>query len=194
MTNMLAPCRHAVVAATVLGYLFVLALSGAEAKALKVPLTRIGVATPGSSGFAVINESADGRTEVTIHIRRAQPDTFYTVWILLGGPSPLGGRADTPLAPTTAITDLLAVTPPNPGSTEVVNGFFTDDEGNGAVHVNLDFLLSAGVYPFERFQSNLPPVAMGQAGHLLRVVSHPDGLGHGLIPSPAQRWFDLVLE
>lgn len=153
---------------------------------------------------AEVNERGD-ETEITIEVRGAAPDTFYTVWIRLNGSSPLTGAGSTAMAPTTAIDDLSAVTPDPAefntcfakGSEDVINGFFTDEQGNGTLEVTLDFPLSAGCYPFPA-ASCIPFKRQGAGGATLRIVSHCfdqccDQIGHGLVAGPHEVWFNWEL-
>ncbi len=155
---------------------------------------------PTGTASAKINENqGKGTTAITIKVEQAKPNEFYGVWIRLKNESPLGTHiAATALAPTTAITQLLAITPPNLGSTDMINGFFTNAEGNGLLRVELDFLLSEGVYPFSRYDPALPNVPLLSAndasGGTLRIVAHcTDHLGHGLVPGTHEPSFDWAL-
>lgn len=137
-------------------------------------------------------------TEIEIEVDTVLPNEFYTVWIRLSEINPLTGAKSTALAPTTDIGALLAVTPLNAGSTDVINGFWTDDDGEGSLEVTLDFLLSDCVYPFDSYDPSLPPAKMKLAGDMaggtLRIVSHvTDHLGHGLSPGQHEVWFDWFL-
>ena len=80
---------------------------------------------------AKIKIEEEGKTEIEIEVEGAVPKTFYTAWLKLAGSSPLTGTGATPLAPTTELDDLSMSTSPKPGSTDVVNGFFTDEDGEG---------------------------------------------------------------
>ncbi|MFQ5993123.1 MAG: hypothetical protein ACE5NA_11865 [Nitrospiraceae bacterium] len=176
-----------------------------------------------------------GETKVIIRLQGAIPDHFYTVWIRLRDPdgSALPGKANpltntnsTPLAPTSAIADLLretdlldladplplgVVIPPDHcsvdplypfaplcvGTTDLINGFFTNSAGNGMLEVTLNFLLSDGVYPWHKFEPGLPDAEIktlsDEAGGTLRIVSHlTDNLGHGLKPGKHEVAFDLL--
>lgn len=121
-----------------------------------------------------------GETTVTIRVRGAIPHHFYTVWLRMKDFSPLtNGHRSTPLAPLSAIPDLVRVTdrfdlapqvaipddhcsgPPNdpplacPGTRDVINGFLTNAAGNATFTITVDFPLSAGVYPFDRLDPSL---------------------------------------
>ena len=90
-----------------------------------------------------------------------------------------------------------------------MNGFHSDEDGNGSITVDLDFPIVNGAYPFHRFEGFDPaderfpldtprahPVAIvGQSGPFtLRVASHcVDGLGHGLVAGPHEGWFDWMV-
>lgn len=126
-----------------------------------------------------------GKTKLTIKIKGAVPDEFYTVWLRLNGTSPLTGLPATPLVATSDLDDLAAITPPNPGSIDQPNSFFTNHRGKGKLKYELDFLLSDGVYPFE--DGDVPtatvPFTVALASHCV------DHTGHGLVPGPHENTF-----
>lgn len=155
------------------------------------------------------------KSEVTVAISDARPDTLYTMWLRLRGKTPAGvvyggspltGKPGTPLIPTTmlaAATDALKSPISDP-----VHGFRTDANGNGTVTVSLDFPIVGGAYPFERFAGfdpadtryptetpSIPTTAIvganAGAPFTLRLASHcTDGVSHGLLPGPHEGWFD----
>lgn len=167
------------------------------------------------------------QSEVTVAITDARPDTLYTIWLRLRGTvwvrmpgetqagvvyggSPLTGRADTPLIPTTmlaAATDAVETPTADP-----THGFRTDANGNGVFAVSLDFPIVGGAYPFERFagaysdgtrlphemhsNKTIPIVgASGGAPYTIRLVSHcTDGVSHGLLPGPHEGWFAWTMD
>ncbi len=162
-------------------------------------------AWPNSSAKANIRQS-DGKTKIAVKIKNSVPDVFWTVWIRLAGNSPLAvsgmsQMGSTPLAPVAAIRDLSRVTPDGnlslsvfplgsgddgTGSDNVINGFFTDRDGNGQLKTTLDYPLIKGAIPFYLFLNNLSPIAIGADPvfpFTLRIVSHcEDNAGHGLVP------------
>ena len=87
-----------------------------------------------------------------------------------------------------------------------MNGFHSDEDGNGSITVDLDFPIVNGAYPFHKFEGFYPayerfpldtprayPVAIvGQSGPFtLRLASHcVDSLGPGLVAGPHEGWFD----
>ena len=89
----------------------------------------------------------NGKTTINIWVNNAVPFTFWTVWLKLHNPSPLTGAGVTALANPDNIVELSEVTPDSvltdaaidlglvgddgSGSTDVVNGFFTDKYGRG---------------------------------------------------------------
>jgi len=120
---------------------------------------------------------------VSVEVTDAKPETYYTIWLRLGGMDsngdPFGG---------------------NP---------LTGGNGNASFSTTLDFPLN-GAYPFQKFEGFDPtderlsaenptifPVAIvGPNGpYTLRIVSHcTDGLGHGLKSGDREWWFDWKLE
>ena len=165
-------------------------------------------------------EQEDGRTRLRIHISKGRPNTLYTVWLRLKGTdrhgwsfggSPITGGGSTPLAPSTALGELVAATGPGNGSPDPPNGFWTNHRGRGRLVVNLDFAFPAGAYPFDRAELSegamysldmlfpeyrLIPTALvdanvSEAPFTLRVASHcTDDLSHGLTPGAREGWFD----
>lgn len=159
-----------------------------------------------------------GHSRITINVRNARPDTYFTVWLRLGGndsngdpfgTNPLTDGKATPLAPTSDLPALLTSTGPDNGNDEQPNGFRTDRRGNGRFRTTVDFPISGGAYPFQRFpgwdpkDERLPaanpavyPVAIAgpQGPYTLRIVSHcTDEVGHGLQSGPREWWFDWTV-
>lgn len=110
-----------------------------------------------------------GSSKVQISVRRAVPNTVFTVWLrmkgnnvddngnVLGpfGGSPLTGGGATPLAPGSALDRMISYSPFFPGPTSVgtanpTNGFTTNRKGNGSLRINLDFPVVGGAYPFDK--------------------------------------------
>lgn len=132
-----------------------------------------------TAGKIKIKERHAG-TKVQIKVRRAVPDQFHTVWLRLDGVSPLTGLPASPLVPRSGLDELAPFTPPNPGQTYALSGFWTDHRGKGKVTIELDFALSAGVYPFP---SGDVPIATEP--FTIAIASHcVDHVGHGLVPGP----------
>lgn len=168
----------------------------------------------------------NGHSTLTFRLRNAKPNTLYTVWLrLLGqdsegnayGGSPLTGIPVTPLAPSHELPDQLAATLPNPGSDTLSNGFRTNGDGDGRLTIRVDFPITSGAYPFQRFPNwnnlkvdialtnpvnverlggqaaAIKPVAItggSQAPATLLIASHcVDDVGHGLLPGPHENWF-----
>lgn len=155
---------------------------------------------------------------VSIEVMDAKPETYYTIWLRLGGTdsngnafggNPLTDGQATALAPSSELPDLLAATGKGNGNDRQPNGFYTDANGNASFAITLDFPLN-GAYPFHKFvgfdpsDERLPaenptiyPVAIvGPNGpYTLRLVSHcTDGMGHGLQSGAREWWFDWRLE
>ena len=158
---------------------------------------------PAASAKVAVSQRADSST-VTITVERARPNTLFTTWLRLRakspdsdaasfGGSPITDAGSTPLAPTTAMADLVAAAE-GPGVIDVANGFWTDEEGNGILQVTLDFPFVDGAYPFHKYDPALPPVAIVGAPFapfMLRLVSHCiDDLGHGVNAANREPWFD----
>ncbi|MEZ4681253.1 MAG: WD40 repeat domain-containing protein [Caldilineaceae bacterium] len=158
---------------------------------------------PAASAHLVVSQRDDS-SNVTITVAHARPNTLYTTWLrLLGtmpgnadttfGGSPITQAGSTPLAPTTALPELVAAGE-GAGVADVANGFWTDEDGNGTLTVALDFPLIDGAYPFYKYDATLPPVAtIGApfAPFMIRLVSHcTDSLGHGVDAANREPWFD----
>lgn len=159
-------------------------------------------------------EQMNGESFVTIKVRNAKPDTYFTMWLRLQGKdimgnqyggNPLDGSPGVALAHTRDLPKLLESTSPNPGSDDEPNGFTTDAKGNATIKMDLDFPIINGAYPFQRFANFDPtderfpaenpalyPVAIvGKEGPFtIRIVSHcVDGMGHGFGPAIREWWF-----
>ena len=160
---------------------------------------------------------AAGKTSVVIQVTDAKPNEFWTVWVRHGEINPLNLRKVIPLAPTSEIPALAAVTPDdklNPaifepgtgddgtGSTEVANGFWTNEYGNGRFRITVDFPVIKGAYQYQDLDLSNPifkpgvelgPILVAtlpQETFSIRVVTHcVDHTGHGLIPA-GEPWFD----
>lgn len=167
-----------------------------------------------------------GRTQLSFVVRNAKPNTLYTVWVrLLGddsegnpyGGSPLTGIPVTPLVASDELPNQLAETLPNPGNPDPTNGFRTNRRGFGRLTISVDFPITSGAYPFQRFPNfaelkddmaltnkanvdrlggqpaAIRPVAIteaSQAPATLLIASHcVDDLAHGLLPGPHENWF-----
>lgn len=172
-----------------------------------------------------------GSSSLTFIVQSAKPDTLYTVWLRLAGVdsqgnpyggSPLTGIPVTPLIASDHLRDQLAITLPHPGSDDVVNGFWTDARGNGRLSISVDFPITSGAYPFQRFPgfdeveddialtndanvarlggqpAVIKPVAIidgSQAPATLLIASHcVDDVAHGLLPGPHENWFVWSLD
>lgn len=156
-----------------------------------------------ASATIAIDQDSIGST-VRITLNDARPETLYTSWLrvkgtTLGddgidfGSSPFTGAGSTPLAASSAIETLLAITESS-GMTEVVNGFWTDLEGHGELIAELDFPILGGAYPFHHHDDSLAPLAIVGAPFapfMIRIASHcTDGMGHGLSAGNREPWFD----
>ncbi|MEM7533111.1 MAG: hypothetical protein AAF639_13100 [Chloroflexota bacterium] len=171
---------------------------------------------PDAAATLEIRQGA-GKSTVAVKVSDVRPNTYFTMWLrLLGedvngvsfGGNPLMGIPGTPLVPSTHLDEELdAVSTPNYNG---IHGFHSDDGGNGAILIELDFPIINGAYPFQNFegfdatderfkveQPSIPPVAIAMTGapFTLRLASHcVDGLGHGLLPGPHEGWFDWKME
>ena len=176
----------------------------------------------GNATAKITSTQAGGTSRVTINVHDAKPDTHMTLWVRLKGQShgegfggsPITGGGATPLAPGSALDDLVADWTGS-GSTTGANSFTTDAHGNGVVHINLDFALEGGAYPFNKMSAASLAAAEAKRGidlvaaptaivnpgadnvgpsgtpFLIRMVSHCQGdkQGHGLSPSKREPWF-----
>jgi hypothetical protein len=160
-------------------------------------------------------------TEVKIVLRNGRPNTLYTVWLRLKGNdqegnsfggSPLSNGGATPMAAGFDIDQLVADWI-GTGNQNPVNGFWTNDFGQGTLIKRLDFPLIGGTYPFNKISTPMlaairasknnaalaTPTAIvdprdnGVSGpFLLRIVSHcQDNQSHGLSPANRETWFDF---
>lgn len=185
---------------------------------------------PGATARLRLDERR-GHSTLTFQVRDARPHTLYTIWVrLLGtdsegapyGGSPLTGIPVTPLTHSDELPDQLAATLPNPGSDTLSNGFRTDHRGNGQLTLRVDFPITSGAYPFQRFSNweNLKSdVALTNPANLARLGGQPaairptaitdgnqapatlliashcvDDTGHGLLPGPHENWFTWTLD
>ncbi len=148
-----------------------------------------------------------GGTNVKVQIDDVVPSTFFTVWLKLDGGSDLTGAGVTALADTDEIAELGAATPAvvlkqpaldagivgdaGQGTTDQVNGFWSNHNGKAVANFSVDFPVSKGAYQFQEFDSALTRKAVGTAPFTLRVVSHcVDQVGHGLVPGKHEMWFN----
>ena len=130
-------------------------------------------------------EAEGGATEINIELEGAVPNMLHTVWVKLDGISPVTGKPATAAVASEDFAAMLAITPPNAGSPDVPNGFYTDSEGEGEIEVELDFHLLES-YPFPSGD-----VPLGGGPWSVAVVSHcVDNLGHGLLPGPHEHTYD----
>lgn len=173
---------------------------------------------------AILKSDQNGSgTTVSVEVEGARPNTHYTVWVRqkgsshgagFGGSSITGGGA-TPLAPSTALAELVDHwTDPAGSLTGSANSFHTDDDGIGEFNVALDFPMEGGSYPFNRMDHDTllqaqakradatakptvivdPREAGVNAGFLIRVVSHcQDDRSHGVSPATREPWFQYPL-
>ena len=171
---------------------------------------------PDANATLEIRQGA-GESIVAVEVSGVRPNTYYTMWLrLLGqdvngtpfGGNPLMGIPGTPLVPSDYLDEMLDAisTPTDTG----IHGFWSDEGGNGALTLELDFPIINGAYPFHKFEGfdatderykvedpSIPPVAIAMSGapFTLRLASHcTDGLGHGLLPGPHEGWFDWKME
>jgi len=214
-----------------------LSLSGVAQADFSANMSRIAGAS--GSGHTVIDQCGDGienwdgasatienvqdggSSRVKFRLKGGKPNTHYTVWVRLKGQShgegfggsPITGGGATPLAPGSALDDLVADWV-GAGSTDGANSFDTNHQGDATVHIDLDFPLEGGAVPFNQMSAaslaaaeakrgiNLvaAPTAIadpradnvgpGSTPFLIRMVSHcQDGTGHGLSPSNREAWF-----
>lgn len=101
--------------------------------------------TGATFGFVVMNVDGDGRFILTVSVKRAAPDTRYSVWSTSADDALLGICSGTPL----------------------LGYLTTNGQGNGQFHFKLDgvgeahnvWIILEGGSPFRRFQS--PAVSLG---------------------------------
>ena len=108
---------------------------------------------PDASATLEIRQGA-GRSTVAIEMSAAKPNTYYTMWLRLGGTdangvayggNPLMGIPGTPLIPSSDLGNALdTVSEPNDTS---INGVHADENGNASFFIELDFPSCAISYP-----------------------------------------------
>lgn len=162
----------------------------------------------------------DGTTHTEIELFGAAPNTHYTVWIRQAGSShgtsfggaPITGGGATPYAPTSELQTLIDDWQDAIGSSVArANGFYTDDDGEGELIVDVDFTAEAGgAYPYNRMgaatladartkrpAAEATPTAIVDprdpdisGPFLIRMVSHcSDQKSHGVSPGAREPWF-----
>lgn len=130
-------------------------------------------------------------TRLTFKVYDAKPNHIHTVWYKLASGSPLTGSGATPAAPTSQIDNIFAY---SGTAIPTANAFYTNSAGDGTLRVELDFLLSGGVYPFSQYDSSLADVPSSDTPFTFRVISHcTDFLQHGLIPGVHEPTFQISL-
>lgn len=160
-------------------------------------------------------------TEVSIFLRNGRPNTLYTVWLRMKGNdqdgnsfggNPLSNGGATPMAAGSDLDQLVADWI-GTGSQNPVNGFWTNEFGQGVLINQLDFPLIGGTYPFNKIsapalaniRTNKNKTALAtptaivdprnngiNSPFLLRIVSHcQDNFSHGLSPANRETWFDF---
>lgn len=181
-----------------------------------------GTPHPARSAALQVWQTGMGST-VSIKVRYARPNTIYTVWLRVKGKvtggdaiggSPITGGGATALAPGSALNSLVGFTPPYDGTSDPINGWMTDMNGNSDFMIQLDFPLVGGAYPFQMLDQSVLDAWTADGGNdtpmrypvpiinpndaniegpfLLRVVSHcSDNLSHGLSPSSRESWFNF---
>jgi hypothetical protein len=131
-----------------------------------------------------------GTSNAQVSVNGAVPNTVFTVWLRMrgnnlddnGNPigsfggSPLTGGGATPLAPGSALDNMITYSPFFPGSTNVgtsnpTNGFTTDADGNGSLNIVLDFPLIGGAYPFNKASDAFLAITPTGGGQALRRPS-----------------------
>lgn len=156
----------------------------------------------------------NGKTGVFIFVKKANPDTLYTVWIRLADPSPLTGKTVSPLANPDDVASLGEVTPSGDLTTKagdlglvgddgsgsddlgkLANGFRTNGRGHGFFFARLEYPVIRGAFQFSELDEeddDLKPVALDRKpAFSLRIACHSDGTAHGLVPdvhTPAFDW------
>jgi len=181
-----------------------------------------GTPHPARSAALQVWQTGMGST-VSIKVRNGRPNTIYTAWLRLNGNvmggdaiggSPITGGGATSLAPGSALNSLVGFTPPYDGTSDPINGWMTDMNGNSDFMIQLDFPLVGGAYPFQMLDQSVLDAWTADGGNdtpmrypvpiinpndaniegpfLLRVVSHcSDNLSHGLSPSSRETWFNF---
>ena len=106
-----------------------------------------GTPHPARSAALQVWQTGMGST-VSIKVRYARPNTIYTVWLRVKGKvtggdaiggSPITGGGATALAPGSALNSLVGFTPPYDGTSDPINGWMTDMNGNSDFMIQLDF-------------------------------------------------------
>jgi hypothetical protein len=145
-------------------------------------------------------------TRVEMELFDARPNSLFSAWVRLKGKdpvtgetwgnNPITGKGSTPLAPSGELAALVEVSDEE-GASDAINSFRTDEEGHGALTVELDFQLIDGAYPFDRYDASLAPaptVRPPYSAYLVRIASHcTDDLIHGLDPGNHEIWFNWSL-
>lgn len=165
-------------------------------------------------------EQDDGETNLELVVTQAPRLTFFTAWLRLVETNPLIGRKIAPLSNISDIAMLAQVTP-DVALTQVahdlglvgddgqgtaytavmVNGFFTNLEGEATFRMTLNYELIEGTYPLNELDASLVDISIPTESlsdpRIITIVSHcVDVKGHGLVPNtalaPVQVWFDLI--
>jgi hypothetical protein len=113
----------------------------------------------GATGKLVISQENE-RSDVTVEIEDAVPNTHFTVWVRIKGAkgllndagSPWTGGGATPLCSGTEHAVLNAASPWNSGGSlaGLCNSFFTDGNGDGTLTASVNFPVVGGAYPFHQ--------------------------------------------
>ena len=169
----------------------------------------------GATGKVTVQQSG-GKSEVTVEIEDAVPNTHFTVWMRIKGGagfndagSPWTGGGATPLCSGTEFTSLNDNSPwnnPAGSATGLCNSFFTDNIGDGKLKTTVNFPIVGGAYPFQQSGgaaggpggASIPDVPTAIVDprtntggpFLFRVVSHcTDNANHGLSPATREAFF-----
>ncbi len=156
-----------------------------------------------AAAAAVEVEQYDATTTIRISLTGARPDTLFTAWLRLRGKDPVSGETyggspltdagSTPLAPSTDLAGLAAMSE-TVGAEAAPNAFWSDASGNGQLEVTLDTPLIGGEYRFDRYDTALDAVRITgapDAAFMIRLASHcTDGLAHGLVQQDRETWFN----
>ncbi|MGI9597215.1 MAG: hypothetical protein ACR2QK_13715 [Acidimicrobiales bacterium] len=132
-----------------------------------------------ASGSLKVSQTGTG-SRVTVTIRKAKPDTLFTVWVRLRGdgpdgdligPNPMSGGGATALVAGRELDTALLQSPPFEGTTDPGNGFTTDRRGNARWTIDLDYPIVGGAYPFRRagVEAVQQLADTGSSGPLVRV-------------------------
>jgi hypothetical protein len=133
----------------------------------------------GATGQLTIQQSG-GKSEVTVEVEDAVPNTHFTVWMRIKGGSgfnndgsdgvsdgsPWTGGGATPLCSGTEFDSLNDNSPWNNAAGSqagLCNSFFTGDNGDGKLKTTVNFPIVGGAYPFQ--QSGGTPSRPGHDGH-----------------------------